>query len=38
MRFLMLMLVLGLAGCGADDPPAGGAPAVGTISTGIEPL
>ena len=40
MRVFVVLLLL--AGCGAEDPPEGGAPAVGTISTGpstgIEPL
>ena len=36
MRVLVVLLLL--AGCGADDPPVAAAPGVGTISTGVEPL
>ena len=36
MRLLMVLIIL--AGCGADDPPQGSAAGVGTISTGVEPL
>ena len=36
MRILVVLLLL--AGCGADDPPAGGSTANGTITSGVEPL
>ena len=39
MRMLLVLMVL--AACGAEDPPtapAGAAPGAATISTGIEPL